>query len=47
MNELYSDEVIIFDSVYKYGMIFINNLNKDNNESIKYGILDITGITIT
>ncbi|KAA6392137.1 MAG: hypothetical protein EZS28_012339 [Streblomastix strix] len=43
-NELYTNGSIIFDNLYKYGLIFINNLNKEINDSINLAIIDITSL---
>ncbi|KAA6398537.1 MAG: hypothetical protein EZS28_005937, partial [Streblomastix strix] len=43
-NELYTNGSIIFDNLYKYGLIFINNLNKEINDSINLATIDITGL---
>ncbi|KAA6397951.1 MAG: hypothetical protein EZS28_006524, partial [Streblomastix strix] len=43
-NELYTNGSIIFDDIYKYGLIFINNLNQEINDSMNFAIIDITSI---
>ncbi|KAA6357049.1 MAG: hypothetical protein EZS28_047424, partial [Streblomastix strix] len=43
-NELYTNGSIIFDDLYKYGLIFINNLNKEINDSINLATIDITSL---